>query len=65
MKLPQLLLDTRRALRRSDAELQDSRLCHPSVLEFNDGVEVTEMVGTLPGELNELFAPNDKSSGAA
>ena len=62
MKLPHTLLDAARSLRRSDADRQDARQYHPSVLDFTDGVEVTEMVGTLPGELQQLFAPDVKSS---
>ena len=35
-----------------------SRQWHPSVLEFEDGVDVTEVVDTLPGELWDLFRPS-------
>jgi hypothetical protein len=62
MKLPQTLLDVAGSLRRSDANRQDARQYHLSVLDFTDGVEVTEIVGTLPGELQELLAPDLKSS---
>ena len=31
-------------LRRPEANRQDARQYHPSVLDFTDGVEVTEMV---------------------
>jgi len=37
------------------ADLEVARPWHPTVLEFNLGVEVTEMVDSLPGELLELF----------
>jgi hypothetical protein len=36
-------------------EAADSRLPHPSALDFANGVDVTEVLGTLPAELRDLF----------
>lgn len=35
----------------------DAKVWHPTMVEFNRGVEVTEVVDSLPGELLELFKP--------
>ena len=43
------------ALRKLRGRDPQERWRHPSVLDFTDGVEVTEMEGTLPGELQDLF----------
>jgi len=37
---------------------------HPAALEFARGVEVTEVVDSLPGELLELFASLTPERGA-
>jgi hypothetical protein len=37
------------------ADLDVARPWHPTVLGFTLGVEVTEVVDSLPGELLELF----------
>jgi hypothetical protein len=43
------------ARKKRASQKDDSRQWHPSVLEFEDGVDVTEVVDTLPGELWDLF----------
>jgi hypothetical protein len=45
------------ARKKRASQKDDSRQWHPSVLEFEEGVEVTEVDDTLPGELWELFRP--------
>jgi hypothetical protein len=46
------------ARKKRASQKDDSRQWHPSVLEFEDGVDVTEVVDTLPGELWDLFRPS-------
>jgi hypothetical protein len=41
--------------KKSGAGKDDSRQWHPSVLEFADGVDVSEFGDTLPGEVWDLF----------
>jgi hypothetical protein len=50
--------DRKKAVREKD----DSRLWHPSVIEFSNGVEVSE--DTLPAELWDLFPQAGGSDGA-
>jgi hypothetical protein len=38
----------------ADAE---AKVWHPTLVDFNRGVEVTEVLDSLPGELLELFKP--------
>lgn len=38
-------------------EADAANVWHPTMREFAGGVEVTEVVDTLPGELLELFKP--------
>ena len=65
MKLPQSILDARRALLGADrGTRRDARQWHPSALDFTDGVEVVEVVGTMPAELQDLFPPMDKPNDA-
>jgi hypothetical protein len=45
------------ARKKRESQKDDSRQWHPSVLEFEDGVDVIEVVDTLPGELWDLFCP--------
>jgi hypothetical protein len=45
------------ALQKRASRKDESRQWHPSVLEFEDGVDVSEVVDTLPGELLDLFRP--------
>jgi hypothetical protein len=64
MKLPQSILDARRALLGPDrGGRRDARQWHPSALDFTDGVEVVEVVGTMPAELQDLFPPTSKPNG--
>ena len=61
MKLPEPGTAALRVLRKLRTSEPTDRRWHPSVLEFTDGVEVTEIQGTLPGDLQELFGPHDES----
>ena len=45
------------ARKKRASQKDDSRQWHPSVLEFEDGVDVSEVVDTLPNELWDLFSP--------
>jgi hypothetical protein len=46
------------ARKKRASQKDESRPWHPSVLEFEDGVDVSEIVDTLPGELWDLFRPS-------
>jgi hypothetical protein len=46
------------ALKKRASQKDESRQWHPSVLEFEDGVDVSEVVDTMPGELWDLFHPS-------
>ena len=47
------------ARKKRESQKDDFRQWHPSVLEFEDGVDVSEIVDTLPGELWDLFRPSE------
>ncbi|MEW6705147.1 MAG: hypothetical protein AB1430_09890 [Pseudomonadota bacterium] len=58
MKLPQPNPRTRSASKAPAAGDTDfANLWHPTVVEFTGGLEVTEVVDSIPAELLELFSP--------
>jgi hypothetical protein len=48
---------SRSAAGKAQADAEAAKLWHPTLVEFSRGVEVTEVVDSIPGELLELFKP--------
>jgi hypothetical protein len=57
--LADLAAAAEQARKKRAAQKDEVRQWHPSVLEFEDGVDVSEVVDTLPGELWDLFRPSE------